>query len=54
MYPSMQNRSSNASFRWEKKDFLAGGLQVTLPALRQLGIEYSHNDYPKIYPYDEQ
>lgn len=28
-------------------DFLAGGIQVTLPALRQLGVTYSHNDYPK-------
>lgn len=31
----------------KRGDFLAGGIQVTLPALRQLGVEYSHNDYPK-------
>ena len=31
----------------KRGDFLAGGIQVTLPALRQLGVTYSHNDYPK-------
>ena len=28
-------------------DFVAGGLQVTLPALKQLGVyDYRHDDYP--------
>lgn len=31
----------------KRGDFLAGGLEVTLPALRQLGVEYGHTDYPK-------
>ena len=28
-------------------DFVAGSLQATLPALKQLGIDYSHADYPE-------
>lgn len=28
-------------------DFVSGGLHVTLHALRQLGVTYSHNDYPR-------
>lgn len=31
----------------QKGDFVAGSLQVTLPALKQLGVEYSHVDYPE-------
>lgn len=27
-------------------DFVAGSLQVTLPALKQLGVKYHHDDYP--------
>jgi hypothetical protein len=27
-------------------DFVAGGLQVTLPALKQLGVNYRNDDYP--------
>lgn len=27
-------------------DFVAGGLQVTIPALKQLGVTYCHTDYP--------
>lgn len=30
----------------KRGDFLAGGIQVTLLALKQLGVEYSHIDYP--------
>ena len=31
----------------QKGDFVAGSLQVTLPALKQLGVDYSHTDYPE-------
>ena len=34
-------------FPLKRGDFLAGGLHVTLHALRQLGVTYSHNDYPR-------
>lgn len=30
----------------QKGDFVAGSLQVTLLALKQLGVEYTHEDYP--------
>lgn len=45
--PFYAKRVQQRKLPLKRGDFLAGGLQVTLPALKQLGVEYNHTDYPR-------